>query len=50
MGGNFADAVRLQSVRRQIDVSHAVVANEKIDDLGQLFTQGRLAAAEPQDR
>ena len=48
MLGDLVNAMRLQSVRRQVDVVDTVVADEEIDDLGQFFAQRGLAAAEPQ--
>ena len=48
--GDFINAVRLQSIRRQVDVVDTVVLHEEIDDAGQLFPQCRLASAEPQVR
>ena len=46
--GNLKDPCRLQSICRKIDVPHAVVFNEQIDDFFQLRTQCGFAAAEPQ--
>ena len=40
----------LQSIRRQIDVADAIVANKEIDDLGQFFSERRFSAAEPEIR
>ncbi len=48
--GNLEDPRRLQSIRRKIDVPHAVIFHEQIDDVFQFLTQRGLAAAEPQVR
>jgi len=46
----LVNAVRLESVRRKVDIADAIIANEQIDDLRKFFPQRRLAAAEPEIR
>src|SRR5689334_12391559 len=42
--------MRLQAIRRKVDITDSVVANEEINDLGQFFPERRFAAAEPKVR
>ena len=42
--------MRLQAIRRKVDVADAVVADKEVDDLRQFFPQRRLTAAEPEIR
>ena len=48
--GNLKNPYRLQAIRRKVDMPHAVIFNEQIDDFFQLRTQCGFAAAEPQVR
>jgi len=45
---DFVNSMRLETIRRQIDVANTIVPDEEIDDFRQFFPERRLAAAEPQ--
>src|SRR4030095_3235379 len=50
MLGDFVDPARLQAVCRKVDMPHAVLRHEKIDNIFQVAAKRRFTTAEPKVR